>query len=410
MGNYNVYLPNYSVGAGCYSEIPKVARRLGNKAIVIGGRTAIDKAKQALLDGISGSDMKIIDFIVYGDDSTYENVDKLVNDERVKNADIIFGVGGGRAVDTTKVVADKLDKPLFTFPTLGSNCAAVTAICVMYNEDHTFKEYYYLEGPADHTFIDTQIIAESPEDLFWAGIGDALSKECEAVYSSEGVNLGHTPLMGVGVSKICTDPLIKYGKKALEDCKNNQDSEELKQETKNKKTGKSKEAYTLTFYGKEYKLIRNIKYKDYIIENKTKEIKLGNYTFPLKIVVSTFFEVEKEEVEVNKDKLKESLKQKALKDLYYMMPASAKIEDVNYQHKVSKNMLEYIVTVQASEDISKVYSLNQQEINKILEENSKSEDGESVPSNPQKRPIDDIKNKYEQNNKKDDTKDTTENN
>lgn len=229
MGNYNVYLPNYSVGAGCYSEIPKVARRLGNKAIVIGGRTAIDKAKQALLDGISGSDMKIIDFIVYGDDSTYENVDKLVNDERVKNADIIFGVGGGRAVDTTKVVADKLDKPLFTFPTLGSNCAAVTAICVMYNEDHTFKEYYYLEGPADHTFIYTQIIAESPEDLFWAGIGDALSKECEAVYSSKGVNLAHTPLMGVGVSKICTEPLIKYGKKALEDCKNNQDSEELKQ-------------------------------------------------------------------------------------------------------------------------------------------------------------------------------------
>ena len=181
-------------------------------------------------------------------------------------------------------------------------------------------------------------------------------------------------------------------------------------ETKNKKTGKSKEAYTLTFYGKEYKLIRNIKYKDYIIENKKKDIKLGNYTFPLKIVVSTFFEVEKEEVEVNRDKLKESLKQKALKDLYYMMPASAKMEDVNYQHKVSKNMLEYIVTVQASEDISKVYSLNKQEINKILEENSKSEDGEPVPSNPQKRPIDDIKNKYEQNNKKDDTKDTTENN
>ena len=53
--------------------------------------------------------MQIVDFIVYGDDSTYENVDKLVSDERVRNADIIFGVGGGRAVDTCKVVADKLD-------------------------------------------------------------------------------------------------------------------------------------------------------------------------------------------------------------------------------------------------------------------------------------------------------------
>lgn len=175
-------------------------------------------------------------------------------------------------------------------------------------------------------------------------------------------------------------------------------------ETENIKTGKSKNAYTLTFYDKKYKLIRNIKYKDYVIENKTKEIKIGNYTFPVKIIVSTFFEVKKEKVEINKNELKETLKQKALKDLYYIMPASAKMQDVNYQHKVSKNMLEYIVTVQASEDISKIYSLSSQEINQILQENSKNENGEEINSNPQKRPIDDIKNKYEQN------KDTKENN
>ncbi len=178
--------------------------------------------------------------------------------------------------------------------------------------------------------------------------------------------------------------------------------------TINKKTGKSKNVYTIIFYDKEYEIKRNIKYKDYVIENKTKEIKLGNYTFPVKIIVSTFYEVEKKQAEVDADKLKEELKQKALKDLYYMMPASAKMGDVNYQHKISENMLEYIVTVQASEDISKVYSLSKQEINQIIKENSKSEDGEPVPSNPQKRPINDIKNKYEQN--KDKKEDTTENN
>ena len=84
-----------------------------------------------------------------------------------------------------------------------------------------------------------------------------------------------------------------------------------------------------------------------------------------------------------------------------MMPASAKIRDVNYKHKVDKNMLEYIVTVQASEDISKVYSLNKTEINKILQEKSKTEDGESIPSNPEKRPIDDVKNEYDKNKKED---------
>ncbi|MDO5010123.1 MAG: sporulation protein YqfD [Intestinibacter bartlettii] len=174
-------------------------------------------------------------------------------------------------------------------------------------------------------------------------------------------------------------------------------------ETINKKTGKSKNIYTITFYDKEYEIKRNIKYNDYVIENKTKEIKIGNYTFPVKIIVSTFYEVTKKEVEVDVDKLKDELKQKALKDLYYMMPASAKMGDVNYQHKVSKNMLEYIVTVQASEDISKVYSLSKQEINKIIQENSKSEDGEPVPSNPQKRPINDIKNEYEQDQDKKDS-------
>ncbi len=81
-------------------------------------------------------------------------------------------------------------------------------------------------------------------------------------------------------------------------------------ETKNKKTGKSKNVYTITFYDKEFEINRNIKYKDYIIENKTKDIKLGNYTFPIKIVVSTFYEVQKKQVEVDSNKLKEELKQK----------------------------------------------------------------------------------------------------
>ena len=62
-------------------------------------------------------------------------------------------------------------------------------------------------------------------------------------------------------------------------------------------------------------------------------------------------------------------------------------------------MLEYIVTVQAREDISKVYSLDKTEIGEILEQNSKTQDGEPIPSNPQKRPIDDIKNEYDTNKK-----------
>lgn len=171
-------------------------------------------------------------------------------------------------------------------------------------------------------------------------------------------------------------------------------------EFENKKTGQSKNLYSIKIYNKEYKLKQKIKYKDYIIENEIKEFKVGNYTFPIKIVKNTFYEVKKVHTDVNIEKLNKTLKEKALKDLYYIMPASAKMVDVNYKHKVSKNMLEYIVTVQASEDISQIYSLTKKEINEILDKNSKGEDGEVIPSNPKNRPINDIKNEYERDKQK----------
>lgn len=228
MNHYNVCLPNYSIGADCYKEIGYYARYYGKKAVVIGGKTAMAKVKAALLEGIAGTDIEILDFIWYGGDSTYENGDALLANEIVQKADIIFGVGGGRACDTCKYVANEMDKPLFVFPTVGSNCASVTAICVMYHSDGSFRDYYYPKL-AEHTFINPEIIADSPYELLWAGIGDALSKECEAVFSSKEDDLSHTPLMGVQLSKICTEPLLTYGKDALQACKEKKVTNALEQ-------------------------------------------------------------------------------------------------------------------------------------------------------------------------------------
>ena len=228
MKTYTVSLPNYTIGTEAYKAIPHECGFYGKNAVVIGGKTAMAKSKDALLEGVKGSDIKITDFIWYGGDSTYENGDALIANETVQKADIIFGVGGGRACDTCKYVANEMDKPLFTFPTVGSNCASVTAICVIYNPDGSFREYYYPKV-AEHTFINSAIIADSPYELLWAGIGDALSKEFEAVFSSKQDDLSHTPLMGVQLSKICTDPLITFGAEALKACREKKDTHALEQ-------------------------------------------------------------------------------------------------------------------------------------------------------------------------------------
>lgn len=226
--NYSLYLPSYSIGPDCYKEIPYVTRFFGKTVAVIGGKIALSKAKDAIIDGISGSDIQILDFMEYGGNSTFENGNALISNPLVKSADMIFAVGGGRACDTVKYVADKLDKPLFTFPTVGSNCSSVTAISVIYNTDGTFREYYYPKL-ANHCFINSSIIADSPESLLWAGIGDALSKEYEAVFSSKDDQLAHTPLMGKQISHVCTDPLIEYGAEALKSIREKKASFALEQ-------------------------------------------------------------------------------------------------------------------------------------------------------------------------------------
>ena len=183
------------------------------------------------------------------------------------------------------------------------------------------------------------------------------------------------------------------------------------EEVVKEKTGNTKNVYTLSFYDNDYAIRRNIKYKDYIIENKEYKLSLGNYTFPLTIKVSTFYETEDKKVEKDKEQVMAELKEKTLKELDYTIPASARIVDSKHNYKVNNNMLEYTITVQTSENIADVYSLSKAEAeNMIREQNTQKEGEEAVPSNPEKRPINDIRNEFEgTNNEEEDNKDKNEN-
>ena len=212
-----VFLPNYTIGTDAYDNIADVCRPFGSRAVVIGGKTAMAKAQDALKAALADTAMEIIDFVWYGGDSTYENVNKLVDNEAFKSADMVFAVGGGRAIDTCKVLCDQQKKPLFTFPTIASNCAPVTEVCVIYDDDtHVFKELYFSHKCPLHTFINTQIIAEAPYHFLWAGIGDALSKQYETGFSSRGDVMDHKNTLGVQISRNISEQLLEHGLGALD--------------------------------------------------------------------------------------------------------------------------------------------------------------------------------------------------
>lgn len=180
---------------------------------------------------------------------------------------------------------------------------------------------------------------------------------------------------------------------------------------KNQRTDNKKNVYTISFYDKKYKILRNIKYKEYEIENKTYEIKIGDYTFPIKITVSTFYEVKKVESKIDVEKIKEELSAAVLKELDYTIPVSARIVDSKDKYNISKSKVEYIVTVTTSEDIAQLDILSKSEAEAIIKSNLEKkmkEEGEQKTSNPQKRPLNDIRNEFKEEDTK--TNNSTNNN
>lgn len=229
MENYSISLPSYSIGSRVYEKIGEICSPFGSKAVCIGGKTALNKAADLICKAAKNTDINILDNVWYGGESSYENLERLKSNPSVQKADMIFAVGGGKALDTAKALAFVTGKTVFTFPTIASNCSATTAVSIMYNSDGSFKEPFFFPTPAKHCFICTNIIAESPAEYIWAGMGDTYAKYFEAEMSSRGEDLVHYHELGVTTSKMCLYPLLKYGKKALDDFRSGINSFELEQ-------------------------------------------------------------------------------------------------------------------------------------------------------------------------------------
>lgn len=217
--NYEVHLPNYSIGNTIYDKIGPVCESYGKKVLVIGGEKALAAAYDKIASYVEKTNLEIIGKELFGKDCTYATVEKLRALPVYQEADMVFGVGGGKALDTVKCLCITDDKPVFAFPTIASNCSACTSVSIMYNDDGTFLKPHFFVRPVMHAFIDTEIIAKAPCQYMWAGIGDTYAKYYEATISSRNERLEHFTALGVAVSRMCRDPLMDYGPTAFADHK-----------------------------------------------------------------------------------------------------------------------------------------------------------------------------------------------
>lgn len=229
MKSYSVFFANYTIGEDAYEQVPQVCLPYGKKIFLIGGAKAMAAAKGLLEKSVKGTDLTVVDAVEFGEDCTYQTIDRWADRARELGADMIFGMGGGKALDTAKGAAERSNLPVFTFPTIAATCAATTALSVVYKEDGNFDSFYFYDKPARHCFINTRVIADAPYEYLRAGMGDTMGKFFECHFAARGDKLDHSSAFGREVSNLCYGPLLEHGVQALADCKKHEATYALQQ-------------------------------------------------------------------------------------------------------------------------------------------------------------------------------------
>ena len=109
---------------------------------------------------------------------TREETQRLKAIAKEKQTDCIIGLGGGKAIDASKVVAE--GERLIIVPTIAAQDAPTSHSAVLYHADGSFDDYAYFKQSPSVVLVDTKVIAKAPTRFLVAGMGDALSTYFEA--------------------------------------------------------------------------------------------------------------------------------------------------------------------------------------------------------------------------------------
>jgi len=209
----------YLQGQDALNWLGTLAVGLGDRALIVTDSTIVD-LYGARLHQILKEVAIDISWVLQDGDLLQSTAKTLLSGHVPQARDIVIAVGGGRAIDTGKAVAERLNTPLITVPTAASNDAPTSKNFVLYDADHRIAEVRNLTRNPDYVLVDTKVIAQAPKAFFSAGIGDALSKliEADACQRSDGINMfrARPTLIARAIAAECEATLLEHGLAALE--------------------------------------------------------------------------------------------------------------------------------------------------------------------------------------------------
>lgn len=218
-----IYSPSkYIQGFGERKKLAKYFETLGTK----GAYLLVDKFVLDLYrDDIESSFKSLgIKYHLEAFNGECSKVEINRHKEKIKelDLDLVYAIGGGKAIDTGKATSHYLSIPIVVVPTIASTDAPCSALSVIYTEHGSFEEYLFLKANPNIVIMDTEVIVNAPARLLAAGIGDALSTyfEAKACYDSNANSIAgaKSTLAALELAKLCLNTLFEDGYKAMKSC------------------------------------------------------------------------------------------------------------------------------------------------------------------------------------------------
>lgn len=165
-------------------------KTFGDSALLIAHPDDVARVKAKLDATAEKFGVTFVESNFHGECSRQE-VARLQEVAKEKNCKCTIGLGGGKAIDTAKCVAE--GEALIIVPTIAATDAPTSHSAVLYTPDGAFDDYAYFKQSPSVVLIDTTVIAGAPTRFLVSGMGDALSTYFEAranVKSFTKVNAG----------------------------------------------------------------------------------------------------------------------------------------------------------------------------------------------------------------------------
>jgi len=211
----SVFPGKYIQGERLIAGLPDYINMLGNRGLIISSRTVKETVLSKFSKQWEEYSVHIAEFKGECCEKELQRLNEIVSKKKIN---VVVGMGGGKAIDAAKIVADRAQVPVIIVPTIASTDAPCSGCAVIYSENGVFETVYYQRMNPEVVLVDMNVITNAPVRFLVAGMGDALATwfEARSCRRTQSMNEcgGYSTMTALNLAKLCYETLLQYGEAA----------------------------------------------------------------------------------------------------------------------------------------------------------------------------------------------------